>query len=613
MIIFTNANGTLLNVMPERVYQGSNEANQIYLIAPFAQTNTVEIAFKLPQTGMYTEPYLMTFQQQLTGLVTEDNKPLSGWVINIPIEVTEYYGKVTLQIYVKALQDEKTITIATAGTTFEVERGVKPILPDEPSEDVYDQILAIISGIQSDLDNGQLSAIELTGSANSNSGAKGFSLNALVWFFEAKCLAQSLVDNNEEPLYLEDGSINSEYWHLFLQDSSAIAEDVAQAVSTANQAKTISETASSTASTANTTANEAKTLANEAKDIAQEATSVTVNGEKQSTWNADTKADVNAANISGDNITLWQNKLDIVTKSTSEDSIDFAQNELNKTLNLLPLRPNGTYVTGSNTMTINGDTISMQATTSTDGGLAFYLSGVNNEVKLKSGHTYTLKAFDVTGNTGNNLITGRVEKSDGTTANDYIYFYFPNTSTTFTLTEDVTLLGVNFYTTAGNAFDCSFKMGLFEDDNPTIYYPYNGELVNQREITSDVLYDKDSTHWEINKGYTSGIMSNGENSGGISFPELSSNSYKALLITAQLDGVIKTERVPLLNLIYGWSITIGDLATNKTAYNYISGYIRFPENIIRVVFAGIVFSRGSGATDKNNNADYIITKIEGVK
>lgn len=309
--------------------------------------------------------------------------------------------------------------------------------------------------------------------------------------------------------------------------------------------------------------------------------------------------------------------IDVITGSSNNfinsNEINFITNEYNKTVNLLPLRPDGIYNNSGTIMTISGDSISMFATNSVDSTSSFYLSGVNNEVKLKSGHTYTLKAFDVTGATGNNLITGSVRKSDGTIATDYIYFYFPQTSTTFTLTEDVTIRGIGFYTTAGDAFDCSFKMGLFEDDNPTVFYPYNGELINEKEITKDVLYDKDSDHWEINKGYTSGIMATGKNSGGISFPALSSNSYKALLITAQLDGIIKTERVPLLNLIYGWSITIGDLATNKTAYNYITGYIRFPENKIRVVFAGIVFSVDSGATDKNNNADYIITKIEGVK
>ena len=291
----------------------------------------------------------------------------------------------------------------------------------------------------------------------------------------------------------------------------------------------------------------------------------------------------------------------------------FITDEYNKTVNLLPLRPDGIYNNSGTVMTISGDTISMYATNSIDSGSAFYLSGVNNEVKLKSGHTYTLKAFDVTGATGNNLITGSVRKSDGTTANDYIYFYFPNTSTTFTLTEDVTLKGVSFYTVAGKAFDCSFKMGLFEDDNPTIYYPYNGELVNEKEITKDVIYDKDSEHWEINKGYTSGIMSTGENSGGISFPALNLNSYKALLITARLDGVFKTVRVPLIKGVFAWNIISNDIRSNKTAYNYFSGYVRYSENIIRFVFAGIVYPVTSEASNKDNNSDYIITKIEGVK
>ena len=291
----------------------------------------------------------------------------------------------------------------------------------------------------------------------------------------------------------------------------------------------------------------------------------------------------------------------------------FITDEYNKTVNLLPLRPDGIYNNSGTIMTISGDTISMFATNSIDSASAFYLSGVNNEVKLKSGHTYTLKAFDVTGNTGNNLITGRVEKSDGTTANDYIYFYFPNTSTTFTLTEDVTLRGISFYTTAGNAFDCSFKMGLFEDDNPTVFYPYNGELVNEKEITKDVIYDKDSEHWEINRGLTAG-MQGGDNALEFSgYYGLDITEYKSLDVYVSLDN---GEFKYVLKVI------------NQSTTRYNGGAIlplhsyddicKVAINVSSEAFSWHVgFYSGqineTTYTDCDNNANWVVTKIEGVK
>ncbi len=309
--------------------------------------------------------------------------------------------------------------------------------------------------------------------------------------------------------------------------------------------------------------------------------------------------------------------IDVITGSSNNfinsNETNFITDEYNKTVNLLPLRPDGIYNNSGTIMTISGDTISMFATNSVDSTSSFYLSGVNNEVKLKSGHTYTLKAFDVTGNTGSRLITVSVRKSDGTIASDYIYFYFPNTSTTFTLTEDVTLRGVSFYTVAGKAFDCSFKMGLFEDDNPTVFYPYNGELVNEKEITNDVLYDKDSEHWEINRGLTAGMkgMDNALQFSG--YYGLDITKYKSLNVYVSLNNgefkyVLK--------------------AINQSATRYNGGAIlplhsyddicKVAMNVSSEAFSWHVgFYSGqineTTYTDCDNNANWVVTKIEGVK
>ena len=48
MIYFFNTNGDLLNSVTENVYQGSNNANTIYFVAPFPPDNKVTVNYRLP-------------------------------------------------------------------------------------------------------------------------------------------------------------------------------------------------------------------------------------------------------------------------------------------------------------------------------------------------------------------------------------------------------------------------------------------------------------------------------------------------------------------------------------------------------------------------------------
>ena len=48
MILSFNANGDIQTLVPERIYQGSNNANTISVVAPFPTTTTMQIKFRLP-------------------------------------------------------------------------------------------------------------------------------------------------------------------------------------------------------------------------------------------------------------------------------------------------------------------------------------------------------------------------------------------------------------------------------------------------------------------------------------------------------------------------------------------------------------------------------------
>lgn len=145
MIITMSENGTIINTVPENIYQGSNNANTIAVVSTIARTNQMMIAFKLPQVATYTTPVLMTLAENI-----DTQTGFNVWTYDIPSSVTEYYGTAEYQIQCIT---PNGIIIASGAGSFEIERGVPPILPDEPTPTIYQQILENIGSIQADVLN----------------------------------------------------------------------------------------------------------------------------------------------------------------------------------------------------------------------------------------------------------------------------------------------------------------------------------------------------------------------------------------------------------------------------------------------------------------------------
>ena len=151
MIITVGADGTLIKTIPDRVYQGSNNADTIAIIGPIAQSATMKIAFKLPQSNEYTRPYLM---DPSSGIETQIG--VSAWTFKVPIAITEKYGTVMAQFFATT---GNNIQIASGQFTFDVERGVEQVLPapTEPvSQQIYEDIYNAIQQIRADIINGWL-------------------------------------------------------------------------------------------------------------------------------------------------------------------------------------------------------------------------------------------------------------------------------------------------------------------------------------------------------------------------------------------------------------------------------------------------------------------------
>lgn len=211
MVIVIDAGGNILNTIPERVYQGSNLANDIVLVGVIPVQSEITIAFTLPN-GVEYEPQLTT-----RGVASFDGKDQYYWRYVIPAVITEYAGKVTFDFYVY----NGSQIVATGAGGFLVERGVPGILPATPTADIYQQILQELAKVQ------------------------GTSNDALLVAQQAKEIAEVV-----------DGKATEA-----LENSAEAAASAAKSAADAEAAKEAAESISGTAQQALTTAQEAKEIA----------------------------------------------------------------------------------------------------------------------------------------------------------------------------------------------------------------------------------------------------------------------------------------------------------------------------------------------------------------
>lgn len=149
MIFYFNGDGTLISQTPERVFQGSNLASTIYFVAPFQKDLQITVNFVLPNGEVFpaagAELLNLTQGEELNGVQDVNGVNFCVWEIGITNNVTAYSGKVTAQFRVYNAEQ----IIATYSVDFTVERGVAPVLPATPTDDIYQQILNNLATIDS--------------------------------------------------------------------------------------------------------------------------------------------------------------------------------------------------------------------------------------------------------------------------------------------------------------------------------------------------------------------------------------------------------------------------------------------------------------------------------
>lgn len=277
MIFIMKPDGTIMPSVPSPVYQGADGTNVIYLFAPSMVGNSATVAFRTPD-GVWTERELMTQVAELPEEFTKYRYCVWQYTIGEPIARLD--GVVTVQFFFYA----NGAVLPSSASSFVVGRGVPAVLPQRPSQEVYDQILQAISAIQKSQQYGDYAARAIFGWRKERVDGSAISYGIGEFTYvpagteggpkgNTGSFIKSLVDNNAQPPYV-DGELNSAYWMEIVNFDYLYEYYFEQLNGLALQAgeyKDAAETAQSGALSAKEAAEAAQTGALTAKEEAQEA------------------------------------------------------------------------------------------------------------------------------------------------------------------------------------------------------------------------------------------------------------------------------------------------------------------------------------------------------
>lgn len=152
MIFFFKSDGTLIKSAPETVYQGSEEAGKVYVVAPLNSNMLVDVYYELPN-GERWGAYLL----ENNGTVINNEELPDGWALwstTLESAITQYAGTLKAQFgFYQSGTADKVPLITSQGVTITIAKGVVRDLPSVPTANVYAQIVNAISSIKQDIAN----------------------------------------------------------------------------------------------------------------------------------------------------------------------------------------------------------------------------------------------------------------------------------------------------------------------------------------------------------------------------------------------------------------------------------------------------------------------------
>lgn len=218
MVYFLNASGGIVHCVPESVYQGSAEGNKLFLVSPHAASTEVWAAFRLPD-GSVTPRRRLEYAGVLENYRCENGEAACGWSLSLPSSVTAQYGTVRVQFYFLAPGQGQE---ASAAAQFTVERGIPSELPSAPEADVYADIVAALSAVRADMENGYYPAR----AAVAWNDGHTYGANELVFCPKEGArgsILRSKSAGNTQPPYTGN-ALNAQYWEIAV-DFDTISDD----------------------------------------------------------------------------------------------------------------------------------------------------------------------------------------------------------------------------------------------------------------------------------------------------------------------------------------------------------------------------------------------------
>lgn len=143
MVIFLNMDGSCQKVTPEHIYQGSNNVNDITVIAPYAKSTTLFIGFILPN-GLYWQSSDGFRYMPMDYVPQSIDKKVGAWHYKLRDSVTELQGDLYIAINAVTAQGNTTSYLCKAI----IEKSVLPSLPPTPEPGVYELILQYLGRVQ---------------------------------------------------------------------------------------------------------------------------------------------------------------------------------------------------------------------------------------------------------------------------------------------------------------------------------------------------------------------------------------------------------------------------------------------------------------------------------
>lgn len=144
MFFIYNSQGNVVTAVYSDIYQGSNNANEIVLLAPFNKAVQINAYISVPVLGPIGVKPMSVLDTMPSVLQDKSGNTFNAWYLKLDESVTTYDGPVQCQFKVST----GSCTLATFTSSFEVQAGVVTEIPTIPNDsELYDTLLNTLTTI----------------------------------------------------------------------------------------------------------------------------------------------------------------------------------------------------------------------------------------------------------------------------------------------------------------------------------------------------------------------------------------------------------------------------------------------------------------------------------